>query len=447
MACSEDEETCRITRRGLDNRVVRVEGDCRGRSFHLVDLSEADVARVTWGDNVCPDGTLSAETEDGTCLNHLSPGTQAEDLPDDVDDLFDGVEEDSSGDMPDDVEVQEDLGEDTPDDVPDGDMCEPNACGGCRVLSDELGGACDACGGGAFVCDGQNALRCEPEAFCLQRCEDNETCLGRGLCSNGRCVPPGAVFAPAGQYLQGEGEVTRQTTLTRALLVQQTEVTQRQWMELMGNNPSFWRDCDLNCPVETISWYEALVLANRWSQAEGLPACYWTVDSAPTVYSLDDASRERDVSWPSGPSCTGWRIPTEAEWEYVARAGSSEPWSCGQDISCLMSVARYGLTEDDGPTTVMSFMPNAWGLFDVHGNVEEWCWDLFADWPEGETLAVDPIGPSQALGSLRGLRGGFYSSLVETLRTGTRDASYPQSRFDTRGVRLVRSLNVGDLPE
>jgi sulfatase modifying factor 1 len=439
-ACAEEPAQCMIERRGLERRVVRVAGDCRGRSFEGVDLSGADVTAVLWGDNVCPDGSRSQDNPGGTCLEHLRPREGGDDLrEEEVEPPPEDMEEDDGGaDPPDQPEdVVEDEVEDELED------CSRNECGGCGPLTLPLGRACDPCVEVRALCGEDGQSSCAPSPRCLAACVDAAECAG-GDCSNGRCVPAGLVWVPPGEVqvaLHGGeafgAEVVQPARITVGLLVMPHEVTQLEWVTWIGNEPWAARDCPLQCPVERVTWFEALVYANVRSLVDGLAPCYYAPDGV-TAYEIGDALLQESVRWPLGVQCEGWRLPTEAEWEHLARAGSERAWGCGDDEGCLAEVARYDLTLEEGPQAVGALLPNAWGLYDTLGNVSEWCWD----WYEAltETPKTDPVGP--AGGALRVFRGGSFYNDAEELRPGFRNASAPGLRDDGRGFRLVRSVRA-----
>jgi formylglycine-generating enzyme required for sulfatase activity len=208
------------------------------------------------------------------------------------------------------------------------------------------------------------------------------------------------------------------------------EVTQKEYQEVMGTNPSNFKG-DLpaqagNLPVEQVSWYDAVEYCNKRSQKEGLTPAY-TINGT-------------NVTW--NRNANGYRLPTEAEWEYACRAGTVSPFSTGNNITT--SQANY-----DGnypynnnakgeyrqkTTPVGSFQANPWGLHDMHGNVWEWCWDWKGDYPSG--AQSDPVGASS--GSNRVIRGGSWGNLGRNLRSADRGSYTPSNRNYIIGFRLVR---------
>lgn len=217
-------------------------------------------------------------------------------------------------------------------------------------------------------------------------------------------------------------EKIHRVTITRPFVAMTTEVTQGQWEALMGTNPSVFQACGAQCPVENINWYEAVAYANARSEKDGLPTCYENPDGRP--YTAKDAALKRAVRWPEVLDCAGWRLPTEAEWEYMARAGSRRSTTLSdRDMEIaganhseqLDRVARYGGNssvnydpavdcsvipirqyQDSRCGTFMVGIkePNVWGLYDTLGNVWEWTWDEYAGYPETshDPINGDPTG-------------------------------------------------------
>jgi formylglycine-generating enzyme required for sulfatase activity len=204
-------------------------------------------------------------------------------------------------------------------------------------------------------------------------------------------------------------------TLSRGFWMQQTELTQHQYQQLMGCNPAFYKG-DQN-PVESVTWTEATEFARRLSE---LP--------------------------PEKKAGNVFRLPTEAEWEYACRAGSTTLFSQGDDEEQLQEVAWFHDNSARTTHPVGEKKPNAWGLHDMHGNVSEWCQDFYGDY--SRDAVTDPRGPES--GEKRSLRGGGWFQVSMWARSSHRDAFIPSARYVGLGFRLVataRPSHDGDRPE
>lgn len=198
------------------------------------------------------------------------------------------------------------------------------------------------------------------------------------------------------------------------------EVTQAEYQVVMGENPSCFKGD--RRPVECVSWYSAVEYCNRRSRAEGLTPCYRG--------SGDDIT----CDW----SADGYRLPTEAEWEYAATAGgtadSTELYSGGSNID---DVAWYGGNSGSQTHDVGTKAPNALGIYDMSGNVWEWCWDWYDKGYYSRGSAQNPTGP--ASGSRRIERGGSLDFNAGYCRCAYRDSDLPGNGYGDMGFRVVRS--------
>jgi len=242
-------------------------------------------------------------------------------------------------------------------------------------------------------------------------------------------VRPGAFLmgSPPSEPQRRDDEAPRVVVITRPFVLGRTEITQGLWRSVMGGNPSYFDGCE-RCPVESVSWYDAIRFCNELSRREGLAPAY--------------ALRDSLVDW--DPAAPGFRLPTEAEWEYACRAGVTSPYATGECLTDAQANFNAGFPAagcPDGlnrgePAPVGSFAPNAWGFHDMHGNVAEWCWDRYAPYPAGQ--ATDPAGPPA--GPLRVVRGGNFANHGPQLRSACRRAMRPERGFDLIGLRVARTV-------
>jgi len=211
------------------------------------------------------------------------------------------------------------------------------------------------------------------------------------------------------------------------------EVTQEQYQAVMGTNPSFFSsnpaagDTQGKRPVERVTWFDAIEFCNKLSTKEGLTPVYTITGRTPaTGYPITSA--EVTAAWTNN----GYRLPTEAQWEYACRAGTTTYWSFGDDESELVNYAWYSNNSNSRTHQVGLKLPNAWGLYDMHGNVWELCWNWYGNYPAGS----DPTGASS--GTYRVARGGGWDYSAGSTRSANRGTSSPDNRGSDIGFRVVR---------
>jgi formylglycine-generating enzyme required for sulfatase activity len=224
-------------------------------------------------------------------------------------------------------------------------------------------------------------------------------------------IAPGnfTMGSPTAEEGRGTDETQHNVTITRAFCMKATEVTQGEWQAEMGDNPSAFPGCGSNCPVQQVSWDDAVLYANALSGREGLQECYM----GSTFTGLD---------------CTGYRLPSEAEWEFAARAGTTGPSYGPLDLVGWYSDNSGGSTQAVGLKSANSF-----GLYDMLGNVWEWTGDRYGTYP---ATVTDPTGATT--GASRVFRGGSWNYGARYARAADRNYYTPDFRSDLLGFRLAR---------
>lgn len=225
-------------------------------------------------------------------------------------------------------------------------------------------------------------------------------------------IEPGTFImgSPITEHGRKPDETEHKVTITKGFYMQTTHVTQMQWRDLMGNAhvPCF-NECGDDCPVDRISWEESMAFIEKLNKKEGTDR---------------------------------YRLPTEAEWEYACRAGTDTAFSTGNhsETECefdpvVDKVAWYCANSKGSIQPVAQKEPNAWGLYDMHGNLYEWCMDWYDYYPEGHT--TDPVGPET--GETKVLRGGAWLYLIWHARSAHRRHHVPTFRNYYTGFRVVYS--------
>jgi len=224
----------------------------------------------------------------------------------------------------------------------------------------------------------------------------------------GKDVKLEMVLIPAGKFKMGspasekersDNETQHEVTLTTPFYMGKYEVTQEQYEAVMGNNPSAF-DKGAKLPVTDVSWEDCQEFIKKLNAKTN----------------------------------GGYRLPSEAEWEYACRAGTTTAYSFGDNITAKDANYNIGV-KIVKPVVVGNYKPNAFGLYDMHGNVWEWCEDWKADYPAG--AVTDPKGP--ATGRYRVLRGGSFNSVGSRARSSYRNSFSPTDRLVVNGFRLART--------
>lgn len=276
-------------------------------------------------------------------------------------------------------------------------------------------------------------------------------------------APDGFVYIAPGTFTMGSPqeeacraneERQHSVTLTRGVFFMETEVTRQMWADLQTVQPTLPNDPSdqgysetLAQPIQSCTFFESVLFANLLSSRDGLTPCYYKDAGFTTVLNA--------TNYTSGPlhcnfDADGYRLPTEAEWEYTCRAGTIGPFHCDEPLytsaNCydftpgihptLEQYCVYGPVTSTETWAAGSKLPNDWGVYDMHGNVWERCWDWWSAYPAG--AVTDPVGPAN--GIMRIGRGGSMSYHGADCRSAYRFAFTEDDRFFALGFRLVRSV-------
>ena len=268
-------------------------------------------------------------------------------------------------------------------------------------------------------------------------------------------IPEGFVLISAGTFQMGSNEgyddnkPVHEVTITKPFYMGKYEVTQAEYEEFCSygsSSPSSSYGDGDNYPAYYVSWYDALVYCNKRSMAERLTPCYSISDSTnpdewgsvPT--SSNDTWNSVECDW----NANGYRLPTEAEWEYAARARdntvNSLTYSGTSDVNKLGDYAWYSDNSNSTIHVVGTKKANAYGLYDMSGNVFEWCWNWYtSEYDENTEGGSDPTGSSA--GSYRVGRGGSWYSNSDRCAVSCRGSGSPYYRDYILGFRVVRQAN------
>lgn len=283
-----------------------------------------------------------------------------------------------------------------------------------------------------------NATRAQVAAALMNYDRSREAASSSGTLpaegKDGFALIPGGTFqmgSPAGEPERSSDEIQHSVTVS-GFYMSKTEVSQREYRAVMGSNPSETKGDGL--PVTNITWYDAVQYCNKLSEVQGLTPCY-TISGT-------------TVTW--NRAANGYRLPTEAEWEYAARAGSSTPFSFGdyvqnRDANCYNA---YGYNNDasgswvNGPDSylrktvaVNQYPANPFGLYNMHGNAAEWVWDWYGGY--SARAVTNPTGPEG--GNAKVVRGGGWNDHPKHIRSAYRGAQPADVPLYSIGVRPVRN--------
>lgn len=275
---------------------------------------------------------------------------------------------------------------------------------------------------------------------------------------NLRIVPAGAFNqgSPDGEAGRGPDETVFGHTIGHRLAVMATEVTRQMWADLKAVQTTLPDDPSsttfspgMNHPVQRVTWPMAVLFANLLSQQQGLTRCYYKDAACLTpVTAANYSTGTIYCSW----TANGYRLPAEGEWEYACRAGATTPFTCNEpaysattatsctagELAALESFAIFCANSSNIAVAAGSKSANGWDLHEMHGNVMEWCWDWYGNYPAGP--AADYTGP--ASGTSRVIRGGAFDSQPKLCRSAARAAAGFDWLSGAVGFRLVRNLDA-----
>ena len=255
-------------------------------------------------------------------------------------------------------------------------------------------------------------------------------------------VGPGifSMGSPTSEACRDSDETQHSVVIAHGFVISKTETTQAEFSARMIYNPSFYSACGASCPVESVTWHEAAAYCNSLSVLTGHSPCYVCSGTQKTTSCTVSSSYQGTKTI---IDCPGFRLPTDAEWEYAARATTTTPFYNGYIGQCKQSdtnadaLGWYKHNSGGATHPTGQKLKNLWGLYDMAGNVREWTGDWYTA-NLGTGQVTDPVGPAN--GTTRVTRGGHYFDFAETLRSAHRDEAIPNNQFDNLGFRCVRTL-------
>jgi formylglycine-generating enzyme required for sulfatase activity len=253
-----------------------------------------------------------------------------------------------------------------------------------------------------------------------------------------------AMGSSSTEHCRLSNETQHSVTLTYLFEIGATEVTQGEYAAFTGHSPSSFASCGSKCPVDSVTWSHAVAFCNLLSKKKGISTCY-TCSSKTGQYEYPydcKVATEFDTTKNPITKCKGYRLPVEAEWELAYRAGTTtsfpggDPKSCTQD-TIADAVAWTSKNSGGTPHPVAGKSPNAWGLYDMAGNLWEWTSDWYvADL--GSAAVLNPVGA--ASGTERVIRGGSFSAGAASSRAASRNQVAPGQGLPILGFRCARTL-------
>jgi formylglycine-generating enzyme required for sulfatase activity len=275
----------------------------------------------------------------------------------------------------------------------------------------------------------------DPEAKNLQQKIEKLTTITAHNGTKLRRIPAGRFYMgshDSDEFLRSNEHPQHRVLITKNLFVGVYPVMQKDFLEIMEYNPSSAADKEL-CPVDSVTWFSAIEFCNKMSEAESLQPFY---ELSKVKRRPNGGIEAAEVTQLNGD---GFRLLTEAEWEYVCRAGSITPWCYGDQVMDVNEHAWFFDNSTSETHPVGEKKPNAWGIFDMHGNIMEWCCDWYGEfyYQTCQDEIENPQGPNDGISKV--LRGGAWQFGAEATRSAYRNSSAPDTVSSVIGFRICRN--------
>ncbi len=413
-ACEKDKKICKQTTQPQKEICNGKDDDCDGKVDNIAELGKTCVDKNRKGP--CQAGKWACEKDKKICKQTTQPQKE----------ICNGKDDDCDGKVDNIAEL--------------GKTCvDKNRVGACQEGK-------WACVKGKKIC--QQSVKPQKE-ICNGKDDDCDGAIDNmaALCPRNEILIKAGTFkmgSPLNEMGRvGARELLHSVTLSHDFYISRYEITQKQFQDLMKYNPSFFKNCGDSCPVENLTWHEAAAFCNALSAQKHLEACF-TCSGSKEQTKCTVPTRFQGKKY---YTCKGYRLPTEAEWEYAYRAGTQTSLYNGNLTQpkgkdpLLNKIGWYSQNAQGKTQPIGQKLPNAWNLFDMAGNVWEWTFDYgLAKYDAGP--AIDPISSKPLQGQVRYnrvKRGGAAYTFAFNCRAAYRTSNHQDARDHYQGVRPVRT--------